>query len=72
MKQAKEESAHQQNSNLVDALKNASNKTCLSQTNIEKSGRGGEVEFEVGGLLLECKCSISHLLLKKQRHHHQM
>lgn len=41
MKQAKEESAHQQNSNLVDALKNASNKTCLSQTNIEKSGWGG-------------------------------
>lgn len=41
MKQAKEESVRQQNSNLVDALKNASNKTCLSQTNIEKSSRGG-------------------------------
>jgi len=41
VKQAKEEPVHQQNSNLVDALKNASNKSCLSQTNIEKSSWGG-------------------------------
>lgn len=36
MKQAKEESLHEQSSNLVDALKNLSSKICLLQINTEK------------------------------------
>lgn len=50
IKQAKEESVCRQNSDLVDALKNASNKTCLSQTNIKKSswGEEGEGQGEFG------------------------
>lgn len=67
MKQAKKQSVHQQNSNLVDALKNASIKTCFSEILKWVAGEGWNLR---GGLLLECSCNIINLLFEKQRHHH--